>query len=119
MDVINLKNIARNSFEINPEVFGYEYITTADYDFFIAEVFGQDTEKAIKETYESLFKNFENGYKELTELVMVLNWRLWGHYEKKNIEIAKVYNDLWEELREYCLNNFTDEAREYYFNTTD
>ena len=119
MYVINLSPKARMTFEIDSSVLGYEYITTADNDFFVAELFSNDEESAVRETYNTLFDAFKDDYKRLTELVMVLNWRHFAHYEKGNIELFKVYQELYLKLHEYCLDNLKDEAVEYYLNTTD
>ena len=49
---------------------------------------------------------------------MVLNWKIWRWYEV-NDEYAKLYNKLWHQLDEWCIENFKDEALEYYYKTTD
>lgn len=71
---------------------GYECFTTFFEDFTIAEKFGVD---AVKDTYNRAFKEWKNNYKYLTELVMILNWKIWQHYEK-NDGLATLYNTLWE-----------------------
>ena len=67
---------------------GYECFTTFFEDFTIAEKFGID---AVKDTYNRAFKEWKSNYKYLTELVMILNWKIWQHYEK-NDELATLYN---------------------------
>ena len=54
----------------------------------------------------------------LTELVMVLNHKIWQWY-KRNEELANVYNELWEEASEYALDNLKDNELDYYFDVTD
>lgn len=53
------------------ELTGYQPITTFYTDFSIADKFGIN---AIKETYQSVFKEWQHDYKYMTELAMVLNW---------------------------------------------
>ena len=96
-------------------VFGYETFTTFFEDFTIAEYFGVN---AIKDTYNRAFNEWKNDYKYLTELVMVLNWKIWEHYET-NEPLAKLYNDLWEQADNYACNNLKGEELDYFYRTTD
>lgn len=94
---------------------GYETITTFWQDFTIADVFGID---AVKDTFNRAFKEWKSDYKYLTELVMVLNWKISQHYEK-NRKLALVYNELWKEADEYACENLHGEEATYFFRTTD
>lgn len=94
---------------------GYEMTTTFWQDFSIADKFGV---AAIKDTYKRAFNEWKSNYKYLTELVMVLNWKIWQHYEN-NESIARVYNELWEEADLYAQENLHGEEAEYFFRTTD
>lgn len=94
---------------------GYEPMTTFWNDFEIAERFGT---KAIKDTFKTVFKNWKNSYKYLTELVLVLNWKIWGYYET-NEEVAGVYNELWKQAQDYAFENLTEEELNYFIRTTD
>lgn len=95
---------------------GYETMTTFWHDFSIADKLGTD---AIKDTYNRAFNEWKNDYKYLTELVMVLNWKIWEYYEKKNKQYAELYNGLWEEADGYACENLHGEAAEYFFRVTD
>ena len=94
---------------------GYKQITTFFSDFSIADNFGLN---AIKDTYKKAFKDWKSNYKYLTELVMVLNWKIWEHYEK-NEDYAKLYNELWEEADAYACDNLKGEELDYFYRTTD
>lgn len=94
---------------------GYETMTTFWQDFTIAEKFGV---AAIKDTYSRAFEEWKDDYKYLTELVMVLNWKIWQHYED-NEPIARVYNELWGEADLYAQENLHGEEANYFFRTTD
>lgn len=94
---------------------GYKQITTLFQDFSIADNFG---EKAIKDTYNNAFKQYKKQYKELTELVMVLNWKIWQHYNKNNA-YAELYNELWEKADGYACNHLKGEELSYFYKTTD
>ena len=83
------------------EMTGYKPITTFWQDFSIADMFGLE---AIKDTYKRAFNEWKGNYEYLTELVMVLNWKIWEYYET-NETVARLYNDLWMEAQEYALDN--------------
>lgn len=69
---------------------GYKQITTFFEDFSIADNFGT---RAIRDTYKRAFDEWKKDYKYLTELVMVLNWKIWQH-NNKNDAYVKLYNEL-------------------------
>ena len=94
---------------------GYEAITTFWQDFTIADMFGIS---AIKDTYNRAFNEWKNNYQYLTELVMILNWKIHSHYEK-NKEYAELYNKLWEEADAYACENLNGEELSYFLNVTD
>lgn len=97
------------------EMTGYKPITTFWQDFTIAEKFGI---KAVKETFDKVFEEWHKDYKYLTELVMVLNWKIWEHYQNDK-ELAKAYNDLWEQTDNYACENLKNEELDYFYNITD
>lgn len=94
---------------------GYKPITTFWDDFTIADAFGT---AAIKDTYKRAFEVWKGDYRFLTELVMVLNWKIWQHYER-NDEYAGLYNDLWSAADEYACENLKGEELSYFYSTTD
>ena len=95
--------------------FGYETKTTFWMDFSIADRFGIN---AIQDTFNRAFQEWKNNYIYLTELVMVLNWKIWDWYEKDE-NISRVYNNLWEIANEYAVNNLSGEELSYFYNTID
>ena len=97
------------------EMYGYKPITTFYTDFSIADGFGIS---AIQDTYNRAFKNWKSNYKYLTELVMVLNWKIWEHYET-NKAYAELYSRLWEETDGYAIDNLKGEELIYFYQTTD
>ncbi len=102
---------------INSEaLFGYTQITTFFEDFSIADNFGV---KAIRDTYKRAFRDWKSDYKYLTELVMVLNWKIWQHYEEGNAEYQEVYNELWEKADLYAQEHLKGEELSYFYRTTD
>ena len=94
---------------------GYETMTTFWMDFSIADKFGVS---AIKDTYNRAFKEWKNNYKYLTELVMVLNWKIWQHY-KTNQAYAEVYDLLWRQADDYARENLKGDELKYFYKTTN
>lgn len=94
---------------------GYSCITTFFEDFSIADKFGVDV---VKDTYARELKEWKHDYKYLTELVMVLNWKIWQYYNH-NDELANVYNELWQKADNYACEHLKGEELSYFYQTTD
>lgn len=97
------------------ELTGYKPITTFWNDFSIADNYGLE---AIQDTYNRAFKEWKSDYKYLTELVMVLNHKIWQWYET-NKEIALLYDRLWKEADEYAFTNLKGNELSYFYEITD
>jgi hypothetical protein len=103
---------------------GYKMTTTFWEDFSIADASGID---AVQETYDTAFNEWKHDHVYLTELAIVLNWKIWQHYEKrdrhnendKEFLLAKRYNTLWMETDEYAMDNLKDEELQFYIKVTD
>ena len=92
-----------------------EFKTTFKNDFTIADKFGAS---AVKDTYKRTFEEWKDNVEYITELVIVLNHKIWEHYET-NKELASVYNTLWMELDTWCCSHLKDEDLEYFYRITD
>lgn len=97
---------------------GYTCFTTFWSDFYIAELFGTE---AIIDTWERCMDSWKTDYKYLTELVIVLNYKIWYFYEgeKKNDTYAKLYNELWSFTDNYACENLKGDELKYFYETTD
>ena len=85
-------------------------------DFTIADAFGVN---AIKDTFNRAFKEWKSDYKMLTALVVILNHKIWQHYEHHNDDFAKLYDNLWRQAEDYALTNLKGEGLKYYYEITD
>lgn len=94
---------------------GYEMTTTFWQDFTIADAFGAE---AVKDTFKRAFSEWKNDYIYLTELVIVLNHKIWQHYET-NPKLAGLYNDLWARADKYAYNHLKGDELSFFYNTTD
>ena len=97
------------------EISGYEPKTTFWEDFSIADRFGIT---AIKDTYKRAFEGWKSDYIYLTELVMVMNHKIWQWYEVDE-DKANLYNDLWEQTDAYACENLKGDELRYFYETTD
>lgn len=95
---------------------GYVPKTTFWSDFGIAELCGG--KKAIQDTFNRAFNEWKNNIVYVTELTMVLNWKMWQHSEKDE-DLSRFYQSLWEQADQWCLENLKDEDKAYYLRTTD
>lgn len=98
------------------DAIGYEPKTTFWDDFSIADRFG---EKAVADTFKRAFNEWKGNHVYLTELVMVLNHKLWAHYDRENYELSTVYDELWKKANNYAYNNLKGEELKYFYQTTD
>lgn len=94
---------------------GYELKTTFWDDFSIADDFGMP---AVKDTYKRAFEEWKDDYIYLTELVLVLNHKIWQHH-KSNRELALLYDKLWRTTSEYAVHSLEGDELSYYFKTID
>lgn len=109
---MKIKTLDRNAIEA---MTGYRPFTTFFEDFSIAEAFGAD---AVRETDGRTFEEWKSNYKYLTELVMVLNWKIWEHYQN-NDDLVNIYNELWAKADGWACDNLKGEELSYFYRTTD
>lgn len=93
----------------------YETKTTFWQDFTIADRFGA---AAVRDTFKRAFDEWKGNAVYLTELVMVLNHKIWQHYESRE-SLARVYDGLWRKADAYACENLKGADLSYYFRTTD
>ena len=97
------------------ELCGYEPKTTFWMDFSIADRFGAD---AVQDTYNRAFAEWKTNVVYLTEMVMVLNHKIWQHYQKNDV-LSTLYDTLWKEADKYAVNTLKGADLSYYYRTTD
>ena len=94
---------------------GYELQTTFWNDFSIADRFGLS---AVQDTFNRAFEEWKENYKYLTELVLVLNHKIWKK-KKKRSDYATLYNTLYIQADQYAAENLKDEELSYFYDVTD
>lgn len=93
---------------------GYEPITTFWVDFSIADVHGVE---AIQDVFNRAFYGWKSDYKVLTELVLVLNHKMWQH--ENNDNYCKLYHSLWAIADNYALDTLKGEEVRYFLRVLD
>lgn len=101
--------------EFVKQEFGYDLKTTYWDDFSIADKFGA---YAIKDTFKNAFRQHKGNYIYLTELVMVLGWKAWQHYQK-NDKYSQIYQELYYKADDWAKDNLNDNELTYYYKTID
>lgn len=93
-----------------------KFTTTFWMDFSIADRFGVS---AVKDTFKRAFDAWKDDYRYLTDLVIVLNHKIWQHHDKGNDVMGKLYDKLWRKADAYALKHLKGEEAEYFFRMTD
>lgn len=100
---------------------GYEPCTTFWEDFSMADKFvGYIDRNPLEELYDIALPYAKSDYKVFTELVMVLNHKIWQWYQENQVH-ARLYDALWRRSMEDFFKTFKHNsvAVEYYYRVTD
>ena len=84
-------------------------------DFCIADACGVS---AIEDTYNRAFNGWKHDYIYLTELSLVLNWKMFQWHEKDDSKY-QIYYNLYTKLDAWCMDNLINSELIYYIDTTD
>lgn len=92
------------------------FTTTFWMDFTIADKFGTE---AIKDTYKRAFGEWKDDYLYLTDLVAVLNHKIWQHWEAGDNAKARLYDKLWREAQAYGYDHLKGDELVYFWKVLD
>lgn len=95
---------------------GYEPKTSYWQDFTIAEKYGGV--HRILCTFKNKFKDAQRDHVKMTELVLVLNHKIWAHHGKRST-LALTYNALWRAADSWACDNLKGQELAYFYKTTD
>jgi len=135
MNVFQYSAVAEANWKRNlAEMSGYQPKYTFYADFAIAEfceVYMRD-KGAVKKTYKQVVESWGTDIKAMTEIVMVLNHKMWAFYQKVDSRYlgvgdstAERFSMLYQELYEKAVNFIEkkfgndSEAMSYYYEVTD
>jgi len=93
----------------------FKFESTFWEEFSIAEDYGSE---GIKEHYDLVFTQWKDNLKYLTELVIVLNIKIFIWYGVDD-SIGLTYDQLWKETDSYALDTLKGDSLHYYLSTTD
>jgi len=93
----------------------FKFESTFWEEFSIAEDYGVD---GVKEHYNLVFPQWKDNLKYLTELVLVLNLKLFIWF-KVDDDLGRMYEQLWMESDQYALNTLKGDDLHYYLHTLD
>ena len=93
----------------------YKFESTFWEEFSIAEDYGAE---GVKEHYEVVFDQWKDNLKFLTELVLVLNIKIFLWYGVDDT-IGLTYDQLWKETDGYALETLKGNDLHYYLSTLD
>lgn len=106
------KLLEKQSFE---KIFDFKFESSFWEEFSIAENYGSD---GIREHYKVVFDQWKGNLKYLTELVLVLNWKISTWFGVDD-SIGKTYDELMRDADGYALNTLKGDDLHYYLSTLD
>lgn len=117
IDIITRAQAAQYRWSAQQTEWGHETHSTFFADFTIAELC--DGETGVRETFSRAFPEWRTNHIMLTELVVVLNHKMWEHYEAGKFMLSEVYKELWREADLYACEHLKGDEAEYYYRETD
>lgn len=99
----------------NGSTFTYTFLM----DFDIADAFGKE---AVEDTYKRALKEWQNNIVAIAELYIAINMRNWFWYDNGNHELARLYEKLFYELRNFVYRDdtiYSEEQLNTFFKMTD
>ena len=106
------KLLEKQSFE---KMFDFKFESSFWESFSIAEDYGCD---GIREHYKVVFDQWKDNLKYLTELVLVLNWKISTWFGVDDT-IGLTYDELWRDTDGYALKTLKGDDLHYYLSTLD
>lgn len=97
------------------KMLNYKFESSFWEEFSIAENYGRD---AVKEHYDLVFSQWKDNLKYLTELVLVLNIKIFIWYGVDD-DLGQMYDQLWKETDGYALETLKGDDLHYYLSTLD
>ena len=97
------------------KMLNYKFESSFWEEFSIAEDYGPE---GIHHHYDIVFEQYKDNLKYLTELVLVLNIKIFIWYGVDDT-IGKMYEDLYVDADAYALSSFEGDDLHYYLHTLD
>ena len=95
--------------------FNYKFETTFWEEFSIADQYGQE---GIVEHYNLVFAQWKDNLQYLTELVLVLNWKIYQWYQVDD-NLGMTYDELWKRTDGYAMETLKGDDLHKYLSVLD
>lgn len=96
-----------------------DYRSITNY-FDLYSIADNESAAAVRALFKTNFEEAKQDYKLLTELVMVLNHKLWYWYEMNpKSPMVSTYDKLFNKANEYALTHLNNEEIRYFSSVTD
>ena len=112
--MIDLEKVQLQKLALEKE-FNYKFETTFWEEFSVADQYGSE---GIVEHYNLVFNQWKDNLKYLTELVLVLNIKIFIWY-KEDDDLGLTYDQLWKKTDQYALETLKGDDLHYYLHTLD
>lgn len=93
----------------------YKFESSFYEEFSVADEFGPE---GVRRHYDTVFEQYKDNLKYLTELVLVLNIKLFLWF-KVDDDLGLTYEELWKETDGYALETLKGDDLHYYLHTLD
>ena len=110
----SLSNILLEKLSLE-KMLDYKFESTFWEEFSIAEDYGSE---GVRDHWNLVFEQWKGNIKYLTELVLVLNLKLFIWF-KVDDDLGKMYEQLWMETDGYALETLKGDDLHYYLHTLD
>ena len=95
--------------------FDFHFETTFWEEFSIADNYGSE---GVIEHYNLVFNQWKDNLRFLTELVLVLNWKIYQWYQVDDT-LGMTYDELWKRTDGYALETLKGDDLHYYLSILD
>lgn len=95
--------------------FNYKFETTFWEEFSIADQYGPE---GVLEHYNLVFDRWKDNLKYLTELVLVLNWKIYQWYQVDDT-LGMTYDELWKRADGFAMDTLKEEDLHKYLSALD
>lgn len=95
--------------------FNYKFETTFWEEFSIADQYGPE---GVLEHYNLVFDQWKDNLMYLTELVLVLNWKIYQWYQVDDT-LGMTYDELWKRTDSFAMDTLKGEDLHNYLSVLD
>ena len=112
--MIDLEKVQLQKLALEKE-FNYKFETTFWEEFSIADQYGPE---GVLEHYNLVFDQWKDNLMYLTELVLVLNWKIYQWYQVDD-PLGMTYDELWKRTDGFAMDTLKGEYLHKYLSVLD